>query len=236
MNKRTNKFPFILLMILVIFGACILIYLLFDSSTEFMMSDNAIFYSVEDIEGEYSNSNKYKELMVADENKDVYIFSTIEDYTEAKVGIGCDSIVSGVFVDDGRYIYEIAVFKDGIHNDPEYYLLDTKYTVLYEVDTLVPIVEDENMIKELDSIEEQYEKLQEKNMVSYKDTKILSYDYVEIMIEKTANIAGIKYDEYKNMGIINKDDVFYYQVDFSYKDKNTIYLVNANTCDMIKIK
>ena len=69
-----------------------------------------------------------------------------------------------LFKDKNRYVYEIAVFNNGMNNDPTYFMLDTKYCVLYEVDTLIPIVESKEMLKELDTIEKEYMKTQKKNM------------------------------------------------------------------------
>ena len=236
MKRTINALKPIMCISAFVMGVLLLIYYIAGSSVEYMLSDNAVFYSIDDIENDYSNTGKYKEYMIADNDPDIFIFSTIEDYTEAKVGIGNECIVSGIFIENDRSVYEIAVFENGIHSDPTYYLLDTKYTVLYDMNTLVPVVEGEDMIKELNSIEKQYEELQDKKMVKYEGEKILKYDYVKLMIEKLAKSEDIKYDDYKNMGIVIKDDVLYYQVDFCYKDENSIYLVNANTCDMIKVK
>lgn len=215
--------------------AVILIVYFIGKPPEYTLSDNAKFYSVTDIQNEFSNNPDYKGFIIADISEDKYVLSTIEDYVEAKVGIGSNCIVSGIFFDDDRFVYEIAAFIDGMNADPTYFLLDTKYTVLYEMDTMVPIVEDENMINELNTIEEQYKKIQSENMIDYKSTKILKYDYVKLMVEKMIISEGIKYDEYKNMGLVNKDNQYYYQLDFTYKNEDTIYLVNAVTCDMIRI-
>ena len=79
-------------------------------------------------------------------------------------------------------------------------------------------------------------KTQKKNMTKYEEESIFNYDYVNSVIKKIASSNNIKYDVYKNMGLIKKDNMVYYQVNFSLNNNNEIYLVNALTCDMIKIK
>ena len=236
MKRTINALKPIMCISAFVMGVLLLIYYIAGSSVEYMLSDNAVFYSIDDIEKEYSNTGKYKDFMIADESDLIYIFSTVEDYVEAKVGIGSKCITCGLFKDKNRYVYEIAVFNNGMNNDPTYFMLDTKYCVLYEVDTLIPIVEGKEMLKELDTIEDEYMKTQKKNMTKYEEESIFNYDYVNSVIKKIASSNNIKYDVYKNMGLVKKDNMVYYQVNFSSNDNNEIYLVNALTCDMIKIK
>ncbi len=73
-------------------------------------------------------------------------------------------------------------------------------------------------------------------MTKYEEESIFNYDYVNSVAKKIASSNNIKYDVYKNMGLVKKDNMLYYQVNFSLNDNNEIYLVNALTCDMIKIK
>ena len=235
MNIMKKALPAIFICLITVAVIAIISFTI-DKDPEYMISDDAVFYTIEDIEKEYSNTGKYKDFMIADESDSIYIFSTVEDYVEAKVGIGSKYITCGLFKDKNRYVYEIAVFNNGMNNDPTYFMLDTKYCVLYEVDTLIPIVEGKEMLKELDIIEDEYMKTQKKNMTKYEEESIFNYDYVNSVIKKIASSSNIKYDVYKNMGLVKKDNMVYYQVNFSLNDNNEIYLVNALTCDMIKIK
>ena len=235
MNIMKKALPAIFICLITVAVIAIISFTI-DKDPEYMISDDAVFYTIEDIEKEYSNTGKYKDFMIADESDSKYIFSTVEDYVEAKVGIGSKCITCGLFKDKNRYVYEIAVFNNGMNNDPTYFMLDTDYCVLYEVDTLMPIVEGKEMLKELDTIEEEYMKTQKKNMTKYEEESIFNYDYVNSVTKKIASSSNIKYDVYKNMGLIKKDNMVYYQVNFSLNDNNEIYLVNALTCDMIKIK
>ena len=104
MNIMKKALPAILICLITVAVIAIISFTI-DKDPEYMISDDAVFYTIEDIEKEYSNTGKYKDFMIADESDSIYIFSTVEDYVEAKVGIGSKCITCGLFKDKNRFVY-----------------------------------------------------------------------------------------------------------------------------------
>lgn len=195
------------------------------------INDDFVFISLSDINAAYEHSGDYVEYMIADHNPE-YIFSTVENYMSSKLDKNIKPIVSGIYYNKNtdKTIYEVALINMKDKNDIEYVLIDDINQKIYEADTQRVKETDDNMIKELDKIENEYIKLQNKYMKDHKDSCIISEDYLCEVIKEVIDITSIRF-----LDLIEKEQNIFYKLDINYDNGSSgIVLVNARTGSIYK--
>lgn len=195
------------------------------------VNDDFVFISLSDIDSAYEQSGDYVEYMIADHNPE-YIFSTVEKYMTSKLDKNIKPIVSGIYYNKNtdKTIYEVALINMNDKKDIEYILIDTNDQKIYEADTQRVKETDKNMKKDLDKIENEYIKLQNKYMTDHKDSCIISEDYLCEVIKDVIDITSVRF-----LDLIEKEQNIFYKLDINYDNGSSgIVLVNARTGSVYK--